>query len=381
MPLGGAFQELIRAAAQLKTTLIKQRPGRQEWENSPPFMRCTAAPTDTVSRAREGGFSIQNSTALQLKEQGNDLINKDPEAALGLYTQAISVFLWFDRGPDRAAEDIPLVCAADKLPESEREQAHHVLAVNFCNAAACLLSLNMAADAAYACTQALRYDPYSVKALYRRALAHRSADTTAGLEAALADLAAANQLEPANNQVRLALHALQHELRELRRKERGLYGNMFQKGGLYDSETATEQVAAAAAAVAAAAAAVDSGTSHGEGWRGGSNEGERPSTSGRDPEDLTFEYLQAPGNRKRSLAAARNRKMAERLDAARAPNAGRFPWWAVPWWAYALIALHLIYRVIKIWRIPVPAPTGGAGAALPKLPQQEVLATPAHGEL
>lgn len=50
----------------------------------------------------------------------------------------------------------------------------------------------------------------------------------------------------------------------------------------------------------------------------------------------------------RSLAAARNRKMAQRLDAARAPNAGRFPWWAVPWWAYALIALHLVYRVIKV---------------------------------
>eukprot|EP00198_Chlamydomonas_reinhardtii_P003516 XP_001692852.1 predicted protein [Chlamydomonas reinhardtii] len=372
MPLGSAFQELIGAAAQLKTALIKQRPGRQEWENAPPFMRCTAAPIDSVLRAREGGFSIQHSTALQLKEEGNDLVNKDPEAALERYAQAMSVFLWFDRGPDRAAEDIPLVCAADTLPEAEREQAHHLLAVNFCNAAACLLSLNMAADAAYACTQALRYDPYSVKALYRRALAHRSADTSAGLEAAVADLAAANQLEPANNQVRLALQAVQHELRELRRTERGLYGNMFNKGGLYDNDKATEQLAAAAAAAAAAGAAGEPGASDGE---------EGLSSSGRDPEDLTFDALQGPGNRKaqtkeaevvlrrmqRSLAAARNRKMAQRLDAARAPNAGRFPWWAVPW-------------VIKIWRIPLPAGTNGASPGHP-LSQQEPLTTPAHGEL
>ncbi|KAG2422673.1 hypothetical protein HXX76_015838 [Chlamydomonas incerta] len=379
MPLGGMFQELVGAAAQLKTTLVKQRPGRQEWENAPPFMRCTAAPTDSVRRAREGSFSIQHSTALQLKEEGNDLINENPEAALERYSQAVSVFLWFDRGPDRAAEDIPLVCAADKLPEAEREQAHHLLALNFCNAAACLLSLNMTADAAYACTQALRYDPYSVKALYRRALAHRSADTTDGLEAAVADLAAANQLEPANNQVRLALTALQHELRELRRKERGLYGNMFHTGGLYDSDKATEQVAAAAAA-AAGGAAGGSGAPQLDGGRGSFDCGEGPSTSGRDPEDLTFDYPHGSGNRKRSLASARNRKMAERLDAARAPNAGRFPWWAVPWWAYALIALHLVYRVIKIWRIPLPGATSGADAAQPQ-PQQEVLAAPAHGEL
>lgn len=45
-------------------------------------MRCTAAPIDSVLRAREGGFSIQHSTALQLKEEGNDLVNKVSTTAI-----------------------------------------------------------------------------------------------------------------------------------------------------------------------------------------------------------------------------------------------------------------------------------------------------------
>ena len=64
---------------------------------------------------------------------------------------------------------------------------------------------------------------------------------------------------------------------------------MFNKGGLYDNDKATEQLAAAAAAAAAAGAAGEPGASDGE---------EGLSSSGRDPEDLTFDALQGPGNRK-----------------------------------------------------------------------------------
>jgi hypothetical protein len=46
-------------------------------------MRCTAVAVDSVERARKGGFSIQYSTGLQLKDQGNELIHKvrQPDAA------------------------------------------------------------------------------------------------------------------------------------------------------------------------------------------------------------------------------------------------------------------------------------------------------------
>ncbi|KAG2485046.1 hypothetical protein HYH03_016145 [Edaphochlamys debaryana] len=410
MPSLGGLQEYLNAAVQLKTALVKSRPGRQEWEQAPPFLRSTAAATPEVQRAREqGDFNEQYRLALQLKEQGNELVNKAPEEALEKYSQALSVFLWFDRGPKKDAEDVPLVCAAEKLQGAEQEQAHHVLALAFCNAAACLLALGMTADAAYACSKALKYDPYNVKALYRRALAHRRTDTRAGLEAAVTDLAAANTLEPANNQVRMALTSLQHELRELRRKERGLYGNMFERGELYDGTAAgggASSSAGAAAGPSAGGAEASSASARAElpapgtkpakqqeqGGRGGRGDGDGqgeddedgwldedrdehdwgPGASGRDSEDqLLLDQRRRKAKAtaasreadvvmrrmQRSLAAARNRKMAERLNVERARQggAGPFPWYLVPWWAYVLILLHLTYRVIKIWKVPVPA--------------------------
>ncbi|GIM15086.1 hypothetical protein Vretimale_17847 [Volvox reticuliferus] len=397
MPLLGSFQDYLTAAIQLKSALVKAKPGRQEWEQAPPFLRCTAAADASVQRARAGGFSVQYKAAIQLKEEGNQLIIKDPPAALERYSQALSVFLWFDRGQDRASEDVPLVCSAEKLEGAEQDQAYHLLSVSFSNAAACLLQMGMAADAAYACSKALKYDPYNVKALYRRAMAHRQAATNAGLEAAVSDLAAANQLEPANNQVRLALATVQHELREHRKQERGMYSNIFQHGQLYDEHAANatanssgglqraapaggagcvtgSQRRGAVSTVAAASADTmgaeggwhDATGSEDEDWRraepaGGSDE--------LDPEDLLFldpqkrKVESALASREAdlvmfkmqaALARSRNRKMAERLDAERARRAVRFPWWAVPWWAYALIGLHLAYRLIKVWRMPVP---------------------------
>lgn len=66
-------------------------------------------------------------------------------------------------------------------------------------------------------SHALRYDPYSVKALYRRAAAQHKACSSSGLEAAVQDLAEASRLEPANVHVRGALAAAQRELLEHKR--------------------------------------------------------------------------------------------------------------------------------------------------------------------
>jgi hypothetical protein len=50
---------------------------------------------------------------------------QDPGHALRQYTQAISLFVWFDRGKDRTAEDIPWVnsITAESPPEPVAEQA------------------------------------------------------------------------------------------------------------------------------------------------------------------------------------------------------------------------------------------------------------------
>ena len=56
------------------------------------------------------------------------LFQMDAQGALLLYTRAIGLFMWFDRGPKRDAEDIPLVNTLDDsrvtrgMPEEEVER-------------------------------------------------------------------------------------------------------------------------------------------------------------------------------------------------------------------------------------------------------------------
>lgn len=52
-----------------------------------------------------------------------------------------------------------------------------------------------------ACSKALDFDPYNVKALYRRADAYQKLGTTADLELCVMDLQEAQSLEPGNHQV------------------------------------------------------------------------------------------------------------------------------------------------------------------------------------
>lgn len=71
--------------------------------------------------------------------------------ALALYMRALSTFVWFDRGPDRASEDIPLVNSTTCLDDQEQaEQARQLCAVLLNNSATCLLRLERHADAVYA---------------------------------------------------------------------------------------------------------------------------------------------------------------------------------------------------------------------------------------
>ncbi|GFH06960.1 TPR_REGION domain-containing protein, partial [Haematococcus lacustris] len=126
--------ELLKAAAEIKTAQLKSRPGRQEWEHSPDWIKYTAY---------------------------HDA--EDANAALRLYTRALSIFVWFDRGKDRASQDIPYIntlataaaaAASGCTPQLEPEvlQANQTVATLFSNAANCLLKTQASADSVvYAC--------------------------------------------------------------------------------------------------------------------------------------------------------------------------------------------------------------------------------------
>jgi len=75
--------------------------------------------------------------------------------AVQQYARALSIFVWFDRGPDSAAEDIPLVDSTCSLEDQQQaEQVKQLCAVLLNNISTCLLRVQFHDDAIYAA----RYD-------------------------------------------------------------------------------------------------------------------------------------------------------------------------------------------------------------------------------
>lgn len=71
--------------------------------------------------------------------------------AVSLYSRALSIFLWFDRGPGNASEDIPLIDSTRSITDSQQaELATQLCAVLLNNQATCMLRLGRFPDCIYA---------------------------------------------------------------------------------------------------------------------------------------------------------------------------------------------------------------------------------------
>eukprot|EP00983_Pelagomonas_calceolata_P120844 1160743-Pelagomonas_calceolata.AAC.4 len=229
---------LLHANMQLQGNCSKQlkaRPGRQAWEQAPDFMKLTATRDEAITALRCSPFAQRMEAAHELREQGSKLARDADQgdilqAAIQQYTRALSIFLWFDRGQDNAAEDIALVDNIALLTdEQQAEQAKQICAVLLNNIATCLLRIERTHDAIFAARhlpsfsshmdakgapdetsllpkvptldKALELVPYNARALYRRAVSSHNLGTSEGLEAAVKDLQAAVSYEPGNAQV------------------------------------------------------------------------------------------------------------------------------------------------------------------------------------
>lgn len=327
----------LRQNAQLKA-----RPGRQTWELAPDFFKQTAFMVDAeTAAAREGPLQMRVDLATRLKQEGNQAFNQNPSEALKMYVKAIAVFMWFDRGKDRASEDIPLVNTLDgkavqEAPE-ELEKAAQLAATCFSNAALCLLRQQQLPEAIYACSKALALDPDCVKARFRRAEAHHQLGTRADLEQSVKDLQEALQLEPGNTQVRVTLAKYQTELREQNRRERQMCTGMFQGGALYE-ENAQEIDCTAAA-----------------------RDDDFPAQPASPSKPMEAE--RAMRSIQRNLARVKSQ---EKTNAGRSGLSRRHDFElqqqqpspflktlsCVPWWGWVLIICHLSYRIYKLLIFP-----------------------------
>jgi hypothetical protein len=84
------------------------------------------------------------------------------------YSNAIAVFLWFQRRDGRYVDDVKLLNNLSDEPLEACEQAWEHLSSCFLNAAAVLMKQKQYNDACHSCTKALEFRP-TAKGHYRRA--------------------------------------------------------------------------------------------------------------------------------------------------------------------------------------------------------------------
>ncbi|OQU84951.1 hypothetical protein SORBI_3004G147800 [Sorghum bicolor] len=94
------------------------------------------------------------------------------------------------------------------------------------NNAACKLRLNDYKEAKELCTEVLESDSTNVKALYRRAQAHMH---LVDLDLAEADIKKALEIDPDNRDVKMGYRRLKEKVKEYKRRDAKLYGNMISK--------------------------------------------------------------------------------------------------------------------------------------------------------
>jgi tetratricopeptide (TPR) repeat protein len=331
------MNELIAEAAKIKSAQLKSRAGRQPWESAPLWFKSTSHLPPELVALREKGLVDRLDMSMRLKEGGNEALTqlRDPQEAIDRYIQAIGLFLWFERRGKKGEvlEDCPLVCSlrgnTDIDDEEERAltlQATAHVASCFSNVALCLLKLTRGANegsgveernthelaegALFACNKALEFDPYNVRALFRRSEV-RSLLPGSGfveLEASVLDLEAALKLEPGNAQVRSSLAAKREELRELKKKSKAALS------GLFDN-------------------------------REGST---RLYSNGKGAEKAATEVLNRLRDVRRATGAGGPEKKGVRTKGHR--DGGLLSTFSyVPWWGWMLIMLHMAYRIYHIW--------------------------------
>eukprot|EP00197_Chlamydomonas_leiostraca_P004432 CAMPEP_0202859602 /NCGR_PEP_ID=MMETSP1391-20130828/1645_1 /ASSEMBLY_ACC=CAM_ASM_000867 /TAXON_ID=1034604 /ORGANISM="Chlamydomonas leiostraca, Strain SAG 11-49" /LENGTH=376 /DNA_ID=CAMNT_0049538651 /DNA_START=34 /DNA_END=1161 /DNA_ORIENTATION=+ len=172
---------------------------------------------DEAALGGDGGAGLLYEERLERAEQrrlaGNELFAAGRyREAMGKYAVALS---YLD-------EDFMM-----QLEGHYEDQANAVKVPIHLNMAACQLRIKDYHTAIYNCTEVLKLEPGSVKALFRRGTARHALGQTEG---ALADLTAAADKAPHDAAIARELAALRHTLKEERRAQARLFGGKLEGG-------------------------------------------------------------------------------------------------------------------------------------------------------
>eukprot|EP01116_Phalansterium_solitarium_P009441 TRINITY_DN23585_c0_g1_i1.p1 TRINITY_DN23585_c0_g1~~TRINITY_DN23585_c0_g1_i1.p1 ORF type:complete len:471 (+),score=192.18 TRINITY_DN23585_c0_g1_i1:116-1414(+) len=112
------------------------------------------------------------------------------------------------------------------LKEEDKQRAKQLKLPCWLNLAACELKLGQLSDCKGYCDKALEIDPLNVKALFRRGCVFAAQDNWAE---AFRDFERALELDPKNKDVRDELAKLKKKQAEQNKKDKQLFGGMFEK--------------------------------------------------------------------------------------------------------------------------------------------------------
>eukprot|EP00929_Paragymnodinium_shiwhaense_P076095 TRINITY_DN39043_c0_g1_i1.p1 TRINITY_DN39043_c0_g1~~TRINITY_DN39043_c0_g1_i1.p1 ORF type:complete len:598 (-),score=141.83 TRINITY_DN39043_c0_g1_i1:72-1865(-) len=134
-----------------------------------------------------------------------------------------------------------------------RQEAEEAFFTCNLNMALCLLKLNAFHSCINACNLVLKARPNNVKALFRRASAHRSLDV---YDKAISDLKKVLELDPKNSEARRLLDEVKGVQREIDKNAKAMYTNMCKTA----TGSSTKEARATPAAVVATASETENST-------------------------------------------------------------------------------------------------------------------------
>jgi tetratricopeptide (TPR) repeat protein len=208
-----ALQEAVRAASATFAQHLSADEERKKKEKLERLeAEAEAAKSAPKSREKPKTNTEKIELAMKAKNQGNSIFKDiDYLSAAAKYIEALGCFeqMWDVSAPhQKEVDEIKLSCCL--------------------NLAACYLKLQKFDKAIHNCAEALRIDPNSSKALYRRAQAHVG---NKNWDAAKADLEAAEKVDPKNADVKAELAKVQKQIDARGTREKKMFSKMFAGAG------------------------------------------------------------------------------------------------------------------------------------------------------
>lgn len=229
----GKFERMMKAAVSIKSQELESK--RRKFEKLPMFLKAGVYYSTKLEAVRQQEFYAKVFAFEIIRNEANlEYIQKNYDRACRKYEEALSIFRyyicynpkWQEEGINDS--DIQEIDEQGKN-DYEKNEIKKMKLLMFLNIAACNIQSKDFETAYAACDEALKLDPYNIKALYRRARA-KALPINSGVEDfrnALNDLKRVIELDSTHKPSLKEMKRLQGLIDVNRKREKDTYGKMF----------------------------------------------------------------------------------------------------------------------------------------------------------